>query len=437
MKSRPGSVFLWGAFFLAGTGLTHAAQNPTTILVLGSSTAAGSGASTYSNSWVGLLTNVLAPKGFVVKNNSIGGTATGDSLARFDRDVTPYGPAFVILATSFANEPGTDTPHDYLQNTLLLIRKVESIGAIPIVVAPYPNDSFNASTYSSVKDIYASLNAEGVPILDFLDATDNGQGHWVVGMSLDGTHPTDVGHRLLFDCIPLTMFDSLQRPRPPMDPHGFGSWIQTTNTSARGDLEIQPYSGMQSWTVSYWTNPSAAANERTLLNLNNGGFQLRRTGSVWKLWNGSAQLATVDIREAPAFHHVALAYQSLTGTLSLYVDAQLRAQAVSPAEKPLTVLSIGGDPANAGLSAEGDAFADVLLYRAPLAQTDIQAIRIGHTPWKSVEAWLPLTYSPNRGVQNLAASVPTVIVFGTWTWSSQGISTGTQRPAMVTATSSR
>lgn len=431
MKKPAASVFLRAAFFLAGAGLAHAAQNPTTILVLGSSTAAGSGASTYSNSWVGLLTSVLAPKGFVVKNNSIGGTATGDSLARFDRDVTPYAPAFVLLATSFANEPGTDTPHDYLQNTLLLIRKVESIGAIPIVVAPYPNDSFNASTYSSVMDIYATLNAEGIPILDFLDATDNGHGHWVAGMSLDGTHPTDVGHRLLFDCIPLTLFDSLQRPRPPMNPHGFGSWIQTSDTTTRGDLEIRPYSGMQSWTVSLWTNPSASPNERTLLNLNNGGFQLRRTGSVWTLWNGSVQLAAMDIRETRAFHHVAFEYQSITGMLGLYIDGQLRAQALRPAEKPLTVLSIGGDPANASLNAEGDAFADVLLYRAPLSQTDMQAIRFGHTPWKSVEAWLPLAYSPNRGVQNLAASVPTVIVFGTWTWSSQAISTGTQRPAMV------
>jgi hypothetical protein len=194
---------------------------------------------------------------------------------------------------------------------------------------------------------------------------------------------------------------------------------------------------MQSWTVSFWTNPSMSTDERTLLNLNNSDLQLRRTGSVWKLWNGSVPLATIDIPEARGFHHVALAYQSITATLSLYIDAQLRARAVVLAEKPVTVLSIGGDPNSASLNAEGDAFADVLLYRAPLAQNDIQALRIGHTPWKSVEAWLPLAYSPNREVQNLAASLPTVFVFGTWIWSNQGVSTGAQPPAIVRSTFSR
>ena len=360
-----------------------------------------------------------------MQNVSISGTGTADSLARFDHDVTPLKPTFVILATSIINDGIIQTPvaavQAYTQNTHLLIRKVEGIGAIPIVVAPYPNVDFTDWICSAIKGIYATLNAEGVPLLDFLDGTNDGQGHWVAGLSLDGTHPTDAGHALLFDCIPLTLFTALQNPMPPINPHGFGSWTQGTDQQTEGDVEIMPSTGMGSWTVSFWTKPSTAATERTLLNVNAGAFQLHRAGTTWKLWNGGTNLATVEVRGISTFHHVALTYQSVTGILTLYVDAQLYAQTVIPGASPVTILSIGGDPANAGWNAAGDSFTDVILYRAPLAQTDIQAIRNGQTPWKSIEAWLPLAYSPDRPMQNLAASIPTVVVHGTWTWSNQGI----------------
>jgi hypothetical protein len=362
----------------------------------------------------------VSPRGFVVRNVSISGTATADSLARFDHDVTPLRPNFVVLATSLANEPGATAAQTYLQNTLLLIRKVESIGATPILVPPYPYNGFSASMYSSIRDIYATLAAEGVPVLDFLDGTDDGQGHWVQGLSLDGTHPTDIGHRLLFDCIPLTLFDALQRPMPPVNPRGFGSWVQNTGTLAEGDIEIRPFSGMGSWTISFWIEPSAADTERTLLNVNGGWLQLRRTGSELRLWHGSTSLAA-GISGPPAFHHVALTYQSITGTLKFYLDGRLRSQALVPGADPATVISFGADAAQPGWNAAGDCFADILLYRAPLSQVDIQGIGNGEPPWKSVEAWLSLGYSPSRPALNLAPSVVTVIVHGSWDWSSDGI----------------
>ena len=414
--------------FLIGLTLCHfhgeAATldaGPGTVVVLGSSTAQGAGASSYQESWAGRLTAALSGRGFAVRNVSISGTHTGDSLARFDHDVTGFKPGFVMLATSFANEPAVAPAQSYLQNTLQLIRKVESIGAIPIVVAPYPNNGFSAATYSSIKDIYAALAAEGVPILDFLDGTDDGRGRWVQGLSVDGTHPTDVGHKLLFDCIPLTLFEALQHPMPPLPPRGFGSWVQNTGPQTQGDLEVRPASGMESWTVSFWTSHGPALSERTLLSVNSGWLQLRREGTSLQLWREGANVATVEPSGSSGFHHVGLTYQSVTGALNFYVDGRFRAQASIPGGNPATVFSMGGDPAFPGRNAVGDSFADILLYRAPLSQTDIQDIGVGKMPWKSVEAWLPLAFSPDRPAQNLAASVVTVITHGTWRWSTEGI----------------
>ena len=76
--------------FLGTSGRIGAAQK--TIVILGSSTAQGVGASTYARSWAGLLTSAVAPRGWTVQNVSISGSGTAGSLARFDQDVTPLRP---------------------------------------------------------------------------------------------------------------------------------------------------------------------------------------------------------------------------------------------------------------------------------------------------------------------------------------------------------
>ncbi len=404
--------------FLGVLPIAYGAVPRNTVVILGSSTAQGAGASSNSASWAGLLAAAMAPRGYTVRNVSISGTNTSDSLARFDRDVAPYNPAFVILCTSIINEPAANAVQTFVQNTLSLIAKVESVGAIPILVPPFPNNGFTPSMYSSIRTIYATLAARGVPVLDFLDVTDDGQGHWVAGLTVDGTHPTDVGHRLLFDTIPLTLFEALQQAPPPVNPQGFGSWIQNSDGFTEGDLEIRPDTAMISWTVSFWTQPSSASTERTLLDLNSGWLQLRRSGAQWVLWNEGASLAAAVVRELPVFHHVALTYQSITGTLRLYLDGGLEMQTILPGAAPVTVAAIGADPMNSTRNATGDRFAAVILYRAPLAAGDIQSIRTLQPPWKSVAAWLPLVYSPDRPWFNLAASTVTAVAHGSWAWSS-------------------
>jgi acyl-CoA thioesterase-1 len=393
------------------------AANSRMIVILGSSTAAGGGASSYSASWAGLLTSTLATRGYTVKNMSISATSTADSLSRFDHDVTPYSPGFVILATSILNERSGSPAQTYVQNTLALTRRVRGIGAIPILVPPYPNDRFSASMYSAIQEIYTTLAIRGIPMFDFLDGADDGNGHWVAGLSADGTHPNNLGHRLLFDSIPLGLFDAFLYPPPPVNPRGYGSWIQNSDLDTRGDIEIWPDYPMGSWTVSFWTLPSDATSERTLVDVNGGWVQLRRTGSALLLWNGGGNVAGVSVSDAPAFHHVALTYQSITGTLRFYLDGILQAQVNPTDTAPVMVVAVGGDPSDAARNAAGDSFADITLYRAPLSPADIDAVYRGQLPWKSVQAWLPLAYAPDQPRLNLAASSVTTLVHGSWAWS--------------------
>ncbi len=113
-----------------------------TVVILGSSTAEGVGASSQSASWAGRLAQQLAKSGIRVINRSIAGANTTDSLERFDRDVVPYQPGFVILATSIVNEGFESSPavayERYNENTTALIGRVREIGAIPMNITMYP-----------------------------------------------------------------------------------------------------------------------------------------------------------------------------------------------------------------------------------------------------------------------------------------------------------
>src|SRR5579883_3007408 len=68
-----------------------------TVVILGSSTAAGAGASDYQFSWAARLARAIAASGFHVLNLSISSTTTQDSLDRFATDVAPLRPDFVVL----------------------------------------------------------------------------------------------------------------------------------------------------------------------------------------------------------------------------------------------------------------------------------------------------------------------------------------------------
>lgn len=394
-----------------------------TVVLLGSSTAFGVGASSPAVSWGGLLAAALAPKGFVVRNVSISGTSTADSLARFDTAVAPYNPGFVILATSLANEPAGMPVQTFLNNTAALARRVEALGAIPIVVGPYPYNGFSEQMYAAMHDIYAALEGEGIPVFDFLDAADNGHGHWMPGLSTDGTHPTDAGHRLLFEAIPVAIFESLQNPVAHVKPRGYGSWLQKGGLWSAGTIAIQPSGGLNSWTASFWTKPAVVGPERVLLSVNNDRLQVRSLGDRVELWvNGARTAVGMDVRPA-AFDHVALTFQKLGGVARLYVNGS-EAGRISLASFEATLFLLGGAPGVPGLNGGGDRFGDVLLYRAPLDAGDVANIYCGQAPWKSIEAWLPLTGSPNRppGSQGLAG--PSPVVAGSWEWSADGVGSG-------------
>ena len=59
-----------------------------------------------------------------------------------------------------------------------------------------------------MRDTHARMLTWGVPILNWLDALDNGYGRWKYPLSLDVAHPNSLGHQVMFDAIDLDIFNS-------------------------------------------------------------------------------------------------------------------------------------------------------------------------------------------------------------------------------------
>lgn len=393
------------------------------VVVIGSSTAAGAGAPSIAKSWVGRLTNAVSGKGFAVVNVSISGTKTADSLDRFDRNVLPLSPDFVVLATSIMNESGfSDFPslrRTYVQNTRRLITRVQEIGAIPVLTTPYPSNGLNPALRQQMLEISREFEAEGVTVWDFWNAEDDGTGRWLPGLSSDGIHVGDTGHLNLFETIPLGFFDyalNANRPLPPRQ--GFGSWGADGGEGNKSAISVSPASPAPSWSAAFWTSAGGEDQEKTLLEIAGPEVRVRRMGMQFELLMGDQVVVAGAASERGGFQHLCLTYQKLTGSMTLYVNGVAAGSANVGDMESARLFTLGTAGERPGI--QGDSVAQWLIYRTPLCAEDVQELAAGRVPVKSMEAHLPLNQSPARRNQNAAPTAVEILIGGAWHWVPEG-----------------
>jgi lysophospholipase L1-like esterase len=190
------------------------------IVIIGSSVAEGQCATTHG--WVDLLRTRLAGAAEVV-NVSQSGCNTHSTIDRFSA-VIPADADAVIVALALNNEGLPYTRSDksmdnvaasftgHLKHMGLMI---ERHGAVPIVCTPYPFGGDDASAgalngpqYARLRTVHAEImgwpessNSPFRYAIDFLTATDDGEGHWSTGLSADPGHPNDAGHAAMAQAI--------------------------------------------------------------------------------------------------------------------------------------------------------------------------------------------------------------------------------------------
>lgn len=197
------------------------------IVVIGSSVAVGHKAWLFQG-WVWQLEQALQQKyGHTLVNVSEAGANVSRTITRFGSVVTPEQPDVVIIALSLGNEGlASCPPHErravqrrFESGLQQLVNMTRKLGALPILGGVYPHNYYAPEHYWLLKDTNNRMLTWGVPVLNWLEALDNGQGRWREGISYDPAHPNTVGHRLMYEAIDLHLFDIDKAELAKQTPH--------------------------------------------------------------------------------------------------------------------------------------------------------------------------------------------------------------------------
>lgn len=213
-------VLLTMLFFICGE---PAGQTTTVIVVMGSSTAAGAGASKYDSAWVGrLIKNVRADmndgKDTIVYNIALGGTTTyvgremgfvppsgylGPDPERNIDKALSYNPDIILV-----NYPSNDVANNMTTTTTMANyevynRRATDAGKKIYFLTSQPRNTVNYDQQVQLRDqkavIMNTYPSTSINVWDILVAQD--------GLSIDpainadGTHVTDAGHRRIFQTV--------------------------------------------------------------------------------------------------------------------------------------------------------------------------------------------------------------------------------------------
>lgn len=394
--------------------LPHPEVHNRTLVILGSSTAEGIGASSLATSWAGRLASQLARSGIRVENRSRAGTNTRDSLDRFDRDVTPLQPGIVILATSIVNESFAAEPQAayerYVTNTKALIGRVRDIGAVPVNITMYPYVRNGVAHLALIEDLTSGLEEWGWPLLNFWSPVAVESGSWIPLLSADGLHPLDAGHQALFDAIPDSLFSRILEPEPPpAEPETAASLRAGEGADGETSLRITPARELSSWTVAAHLRDPAAGEESRIFSVA-GSLPVRlwRRSNRLELWAGDELLA-VRAEPSAGWHHFALSYQFLTGRLVFAVDGLIWGE-VQAAPRMIT------NAVEVAASCPACRVANVTLYRTNLLCGELARLATQSALRRSLEGWLPpLRELPPGGNLNMAETAARIEARGDWT----------------------
>ena len=391
------------------------------IVIYGSSVAAGSGASTYANSWAGIFSTAMTAKGYTVYNPSIGGNSTAALIARFWTDVAPVSPDFVILASGFPNDGYDQTT--YLANMHRLIKMIESIGAIPVIFGQYGDNTVDATILRKKQEIYAYFDKTGLLIADmFGSVADPATGYWLTGVYADSLHPNDTGHAIMAANIPYTWFDNALTARSAQRSKTASALTLSNTSTTQSPILVTLDRPAPSWTIAGWFRDGGTV----------GRAYFGVTNTEGNIVRGRNASGLIDFAGAPGviinssvngqgneWHHIAVTHQGNTKTNSLYVDGALIGTVVggSTAVTATAFAFLGRSDTNT-LNMIGGSIAMPLVYRAALTANDIKQIYSGSIPIRSLEWASSLSQLPTAGmIRNDADTSVVGVVASAAEWS--------------------
>jgi lysophospholipase L1-like esterase len=387
--------------FVTHTDKSAEADPPSTVLVLGSSMAAGWVTSyrarhDLQNGYAARLGRLLATRGDTLINHSIPGNTSADILGRMDEHIKVADPDFVLIGLSLGNEK-LDEDRDaavaaYSANLPKIIESCRLDGRIPVVGLCYPYDRYDANDYAYLKRMNLTIDGWGVPAINFLGAVDDGTGHFVEGYTFDEGHPDNRGHEEMFLVIVPSLFDALREDKPaPKRPGSPGHTTVKRGKQTSTPVSYIPDDPIHSFSVGFSFRTKDAG---VLAAIDTGdGFAtlaLDQRGRPVYTPGGSSG-AGIDGTTGLAdgvWHDVVLAHRYLQGKTLLFVDGRLVGETEEQVEPRRLVLG-GSGVSDADAPSKTD-YRDWLVYRAALDDNTVEYLHRGGLFAASMEVYAPL-----------------------------------------------
>jgi len=207
--------------------LTHMVEEltsgkPITIVAIGSSSTAGSGASslaaTYPSRLAFELTQRFPDRPITVLNRGVGGEEVDDMLKRFDTDVIAAKPDLVLWQLGTNSVIRSDTLNDYDTAIREGIAKIRSIGADIVLIDPQfaPKVIVKSEAARMVDLIAATAKRENInrfPRFDMMRRWhDIDHIAFKKFVSPDGLHMNDWSYSCLATALSVAISEAAQRP---------------------------------------------------------------------------------------------------------------------------------------------------------------------------------------------------------------------------------
>lgn len=198
----PGVMFLSGDITVKKFEYVCNAPKDAKVLILGDSITEGflldNNTATYEDRWSALVRKNLNDN-CVISGRGSGDTA--DLITKLAQDLDRFTPKYVILAIGTNDVVLDHNVANFQTNLDILITRVETAGAIPILVCPPTNGS--SANMTEMQAVYDYVNAKPYNIIHFNYATSVGNDGVThdASLSVEGTHPNKAGHLKMYNQV--------------------------------------------------------------------------------------------------------------------------------------------------------------------------------------------------------------------------------------------
>ncbi len=403
-------------------GFRSSKQNVERVLILGSSTAAGAGASSYQRAWAGILAEKLGPLGGLLINSSVGGSTARETRERFESEFNRTSPDAVVFATNPYNSPNLMLPetvvHDYLSETKELVRLAANAGSIPVVITPYGYQNPGGALASAMLRLRDELEELGCIVWDFWHSTSLENGQWIPGLNFDVLHPNDRGHQAMAESIsvPQLMFGRTyygQLRQSDGEPVGITPYL---GGGRSGLLVCRLGQIAQSWTVSLrlrsrdvglgYVRLLLGKNMPYEVNVAEDGLQL---SSGWLNW-------PVKAEPQHGSTMVSVSFEAVERIFSVYVDGRVLQRTKVERSHAIEELSIEAD-------CEKCVIDELLVHFSAQAASRIDSMHSGLIPRASIGALVRFDAvgSDIIGMQLVPSGASVALDSDTWkVWRARG-----------------